>query len=648
MSVQRRPVFPASDPDEVSSNPSANRPFHEVAAARFSRRSVLASGAVAAAAGFLTGSTGTAHATAATASPPEPTGRRPTLGFTPVPTSDADRITLPEGYRAQVIIPWGTPIRPGGPAWRKDAANSAAEQAQQVGMNHDGMHFFPLGKGAERNRRGLLVLNHEYIDQQLLFPDGDAEMTREKVAKATAAHGVSIVELVHTDRHGWQVADSPRARRVTADTPVTFSGPVGPRHPALRAADPPRGTINNCSHGVTPWGTYLACEENFNAYFGTEHPGWEPTDLQARYGIDREGFGYRWHEADPRFDIAVNPHEANRFGWVVEIDPMDPDAVPVKRTALGRIKHEGCVTTEARGRIVAYTGDDQDGDYLYKFVGDGSWRAHRARGRSPLDHGTLYVARFEDDGTGRWLPLTHGTGPLTRDAGWADQADVLLRTREAADALGATPMDRPEWIAVNPVNQDVYCSLTNGSGRGGAANPRTPNPYGHIIRWRERDGDNTATTFTWDIFLLAGDPAYEERTDLTEDTRFGSPDGLWFDPDGRLWILTDVSNSSQNLPEKGYDRIGNNQMLAADPHTGEIRRFLTGPRGCEITGVITTPDQRTMFVNVQHPGEATPAWGEPTPENPRAVSNWPDFDPEGRPRSATIAIRRTDGGVIGA
>nr|WP_202803443.1 alkaline phosphatase PhoX [Streptomyces sp. AA0539] len=475
MSVQRRPVFPASDPDEVSSNPSANRPFHEVAAARFSRRSVLASGAVAAAAGFLTGSTGTAHATAATASPPEPTGRRPTLGFTPVPTSDADRLTLPEGYQAQVIIPWGTPIRPGGPAWRKDAANSAAEQAQQVGMNHDGMHFFPLGKGAERNRRGLLVLNHEYIDQQLLFPDGDAEMTREKVAKATAAHGVSIVELVHTDRHGWQVADSPRARRVTADTPVTFSGPVGPRHPALRAADPPRGTINNCSHGVTPWGTYLACEENFNAYFGTEHPGWEPTDLQARYGIDREGFGYRWHEADPRFDIAVNPHEANRFGWVVEIDPMDPDAVPVKRTALGRIKHEGCVTTEARGRIVAYTGDDQDGDYLYKFVGDGSWRAHRARGRSPLDHGTLYVARFEDDGTGRWLPLTHGTGPLTRDAGWADQADVLLRTREAADALGATPMDRPEWIAVNPVNQDVYCSLTNGSGRGGAANP-VPQP----------------------------------------------------------------------------------------------------------------------------------------------------------------------------
>ncbi|MGW3297084.1 PhoX family protein [Streptomyces xiamenensis] len=647
MSVQRRPVFPEFDPDEVSSNPSANRPFHEVAAARFSRRSVLASGAVAAAAGFLTGSTSTAQATPGPP-PTGPTGRRPTLGFTPVPTSDADGITLPAGYEAQVIIPWGTPIRPGGPAWRKDASNSAADQAEQVGMNHDGMHFFPLGKGAEGSRRGLLVLNHEYIDQQLLFPDGDAEMTREKVAKALAAHGVSIVELVRTDDRGWQVADSPRARRVTTDTPVTFSGPVGPRHPALRADGPPRGTINNCSHGVTPWGTYLACEENFNAYFGTERPGWEPTPEQARYGIDHEGFGYRWHEADPRFDIAVNPHEANRFGWVVEIDPMDPDAVPVKRTALGRIKHEGCVTTEARGRIVAYTGDDQDGDYLYKFIGEGTWRDQRARGRSPLDHGTLYVARFEDDGTGRWLPLTHGTGPLTRTNGWADQADVLLRTREAADALGATPMDRPEWIAVNPADQDVYCSLTNGSGRGGAANPRTPNPYGHIIRWRESRGDNTATTFTWDIFLLAGDPAYDERTDLTEDTRFGSPDGLWFDPDGRLWILTDVSNSSQNLPEKGYDRIGNNQMLAADPHTGEIRRFLTGPRGCEITGVITTPDQRTLFVNVQHPGEATPAWGEPTPGNPRAVSNWPDFDPEGRPRSATLAIRRTDGGVIGA
>ncbi|MFB4195269.1 PhoX family protein [Streptomyces carpaticus] len=650
MSAQRS-VFPQIDPDEVSSNPSGNRPFREVAARALSRRSVLAGGAVAAA-GFLVAGGGTAPAAAAAPAAPAGTpgrgGSRPFLGFTPVPTSDADALTVPDGYETQVLIPWGTPIRPGGPAWRKDAANSAADQAEQIGMNHDGMHFFPLGRGSEQNRRGMLVLNHEYIDQQLLFPDGDAEITPEKVAKALAAHGVSVVEIAAGRDGRWQVVDSPRARRVTAATPVTFSGPVGANHPALRANTAPQGTINNCSHGVTPWGTYLACEENFNAYFGTEDPDWEPTPQQARYGINREGFGYRWHEADPRFDVAVNGNELNRFGWVVEIDPMNPRATPVKRTALGRIKHEGCEITEARGRVVAYTGDDQDGDYIYKFVGSAPWRAQRALGRSPLDHGTLYVARFDDDGTGRWLPLTHGKGPLTKANGWADQADVLLRTREAADALGATPMDRPEWIAVNPRNQDVYCTLTNGSGRGGAANPRTPNPYGHIIRWSEKNGDNTATTFDWDIFVLAGDPAYDDRTELTEENRFGSPDGLWFDPDGRLWILTDVSNSSQNLPEKGYDHIGNNQMLAADPRTGEIRRFLTGPRGAEITGVITTPDQRTMFVNVQHPGEATVAWGEPTPENPRAVSNWPDFDPQGRPRSATVVIRRTDGGRIGA
>jgi len=319
----------------------------------------------------------------------------------------------------------------------------------------------------------------------------------------------------------------------------------------------------------------------------------------------------------------------------------------VKRTALGRIKHEGATVTEARGRVVVYTGDDQDGDYIYKFVGSAPWRWLRARRKSPLDHGTLYVAKFNDDGTGQWLPLTFGTGPLTAANGWQDQADVLLRTRQAADALGATPMDRPEWISVHPRSKDVYCSLTNGTAGPNAANPRDPNPYGHIIRWREKHGDNTSTTFDWDIFLLAGDPKYDPRVALAEEDIFGSPDGQWIDPDGRLWILTDISNSSQNLASKGYDRIGNNQMLASDPRTGEVRRFLVGPRGCEITGCITTPDQRTMFVNVQHPGEATTAWGTPTPENPRVVSNWPDFDPAGRPRSATLVIRKRDGGVIG-
>jgi uncharacterized protein len=546
-----------------------------------------------------------------------------------------------------VLVPWGQPLHSHGPKWRKDASNTAAEAAQQIGMHHDGMHFFPLGKGHDGNRRGLLVLNHEYVDRTLLYPDGDDEMTPDKVAKALASHGVAVVEIT-ADRQGrWRVVDSTYNRRITGTTPMAFSGPVSAKHPKLRANNPPLGTLNNCSHGYTPWGTYLTCEENWNGYFGTEDPHWQPTAEQQRYGVDATGFGYRWHLADPRFDLASNPNELNRFGWMVEIDPFKPRSKPVKRTALGRFKHEGATVTESRGRVVVYSGDDQDGEYIYKYVSAKPWRSLRAQGKSPLDHGTLYVARFDDDGTGIWLPLVHGEGPLTTGDGWQDQADVLLRTRDAADALGATRLDRPEWIAVHPKNQDVYATLTNGTGWDGAANPRTPNPYGHIIRWSEHRGDNTATTFEWDIFMLAGDPAYDPRVELDETSIFGSPDGLWFDPDGRLWIQTDISNSSQNLGSRGYDNIANNAMLAADPETGEIRRFLVGPRGCEITGVITTPDQRTMFVNVQHPGESSAAWGAPTPEDPRVVSNWPDFDPQGRPRPATVVIRKDDGGVIG-
>ncbi|WP_046468321.1 PhoX family protein [Allosalinactinospora lopnorensis] len=630
------------DPDDISSNRSGNPPFQKVLANRFSRRDMLRGGTIAAT-GFLVSGMVNGNAGAR----PTPGRPSPLLGFTAVPPSDADAVVVPDGYSADVLIRWGQPLRSDGPAWKKDASNTAEEAAEQIGSHHDGMHFFPLGKGKEANRHGLLVLNHEYIDRTLLYTDGDEEMTREKVDKALASHGVSIVEIELVDGE-WQAVDSECNRKVTPTTPVELSGPVPADHPELQARDPqPRGTINNCSHGVTPWNTYLTCEENFNAYFGTTDGSWEPTPEQDRYGINAAGFDYRWYEVDPRFDVATNPKELNRFGWVVEIDPFDPGHTPVKRTALGRVKHEGAVTTESRGRVVVYTGDDQDGDYIYKFVGSGPWKAVRARGESPLDHGTLYVARFDDDGSGEWLPLVFDEGPLTADNGWEDQADVLLRTREAADAVGATPMDRPEWIAVQPSSNDVFCSLTNGELGEGDASPRDPNPYGHIIKWREKDGHNTATTFTWDIFVLAGDPAYDDEVELDEDGIFGSPDGLWFDPDGRLWIQTDVSNSVQNDPEEGYDNIANNAMLAADPSTGEIRRFLTGPRGAEITGVITTPDQKTMFINVQHPGESTAAIGEPTPEDPRAVSNWPDFDSGGRARSATVVIRKDDGGVIG-
>ncbi|RNL86976.1 PhoX family phosphatase [Halostreptopolyspora alba] len=630
------------DPDDISSNRSGNTPFAKVVADRYSRRDVMRGGTVAATGFLLTGMTGTtvnAH--------PAKDGKSALLGFEAVPPSEEDKVTVPEGYSATVLLPWGHPLRSDGPSWAKDASNTVEEAAQQVGSHHDGMHFFPLGRGKDASEHGLLVVNHEYVDTTLLYTDGDEEMTQEKVDKALASHGVTIVEVRLVDGQ-WQVVDSDRNRKVTPTTPVEFSGPVPVDYPELQARDSQaRGTINNCSHGVTPWNTYLACEENFNSYFGTDDGSWEPNQLQRRYGINSEGFGYRWHEVDPRFDVAQNPRELNRFGWVVEIDPFDTDHTPVKRTALGRVKHEGATVTESRARVVVYTGDDQDGDYIYKFVGDKPWRSVRAKGNSPLDEGTLYVARFDDDGGGEWLPLVFGEGPLGSDNGWTGQADVLLRTREAADALGATPMDRPEWIAVQPGTQDVFCSLTNGELGEGDANPRNPNSYGHIIKWHEKNGHNTATTFTWDIFVLAGDPAYDDAVELDEDSIFGSPDGLWFDPDGRLWIQTDVSNSVQNDPDAGYDNIGNNQMLAADPDSGEIRRFLTGPKGAEITGVITTPDQRTMLINVQHPGEETATIGEPTPQDPRAVSNWPDFDPDGRPRSATVVIRKDDGGVIG-
>ncbi|MCF2528274.1 PhoX family protein [Yinghuangia soli] len=639
---------PVADPDDTPANPSRNRPFADIVA---SRRAVLR-GSTVAAAGFLAGTAvvGAAGAAAADSGRGSAQGRpggRPgkLLGFTAVAPSTADTFVVPPGYTADVLIPWGTPLRADGPKWRRDGSNSAADQAVQIGMNHDGMHFFPTGRGRECDRRGVLVLNHEYVDQSLLFPDGAAVMTKEKVDKALAGHGVSIVEVAE-ERGRWKLVDSRLNRRVTGATPMRFSGPVPAAHPALAAKGPVLGTLNNCSSGYTPWGTYLACEENWNSYFGTDDASWKATPAQARYGVDKAGFGYNWHKADPRFDLAADPNEVNRFGWVVEIDPFDGRSTPVKRTALGRIKHEGATVTESRGRIVVYTGDDQDKEYVYKFVGSSPWRSLRARGKSPLDHGTLYVAKFAADGTGTWLPLVFGQGALTAANGWADQADVLLRTRQAADAVGATPLDRPEWVAVHPHNKDVFLTLTNGSG-GGPVGPRTPNPYGQIVRWREDRGDSTSLTFRWDIFLLAGDPKYDPKVTLPEAQIFGSPDGLAVDDDGRLWIQTDISNSSQNLPAKGYDRIGNNQMLAADPATGEVRRFLTGPRGCEITGVTFTPDQRTMFVNVQHPGEATTAWGTPTPQNPRAVSNWPDFDPAGRPRSATVVIRKADGGKIG-
>jgi hypothetical protein len=639
-------------------NASANTTFDNVLRQYQSRRQVLRGGLVAAGATILAGTAPALFRQRAEA-------RTNLFDFQGIPVSQADQVVVPPGYTAQVLYAWGDPISDG-PAFKPDASNTAAEQMIQAGMHHDAIHFFPLPPGSDNSTRGLLVLNHEYTDDGLLHPDGMEPWTTEKVAKSQAAHGVSVIEVAFEGGQWRVVRPSTYARRLTGRTPMRFTGPAA-GHALLRTAADATGltvlgTLNNCAHGVTPWGTYLTCEENFNGYFvnqAGEVEGVSDVDQklrilkgQSRYGITKTGFGYRWHEHDERFDAARHPNEPNRFGWVVEVDPFDPQSEPVKHTALGRFKHEGAaVVLGADNRVVVYMGDDERNEYIYKFVSEGTYTpGERATNMRLLERGTLYVARFKPDGSGEWLALVHGQNGLDAAAGFPSQAEVVLQARAAGDVVGATKMDRPEWIAVHPNSREVYCTLTNNSTRGtekgpavDAANPREKNVYGHIIRWRDQGNDPRATSFAWDIFVLCGDPSMSEASKRgnIEGDMFGSPDGLWFDARGVLWIQTDVSTGALNKGD--YANIGNNQMLAADPATAEIRRFLTGPNGCEVTGVITTPDGRTMFVNIQHPGETSSERSDPA--KPTAVSSWPGGE---RPRAATVIIRKNDGGVIGS
>ncbi|MEM9607120.1 MAG: PhoX family phosphatase [Actinomycetota bacterium] len=629
--------------DDAVCNTSGNRPFGEILEASLSRRNFLAGGMATGAAAFLVGGSGSLMGAGTAAAGPRGNPGR-LISFDAIAPSVEDAVIVPDGYSTHVIARWGDPIVPSGPAFATDASNSAEEQEHQFGMGHDGMHYFPIGRGKAGSRRGMLVMNHEFTTGNLLFPDGEETWDADKTAKEQRAHGVAVCEVAQNRRtKEWSVVESRRARRIHVQTPMTFSGPAAGHRLLQTDADPdgttPVGTVNNCAHGSTPWKTYLTCEENFNGYFWNSGEG-ELTEEQAalfdRYGVSEFGFGYQWASTDDRFRADLNPNETNRFGWVVEIDPMDPDQTPVKRTALGRLKHEGAVVTESRRKhAVVYMGDDQRFDYIYKYVSARPWRQMTADGVSPLDEGTLYVARFDEDGTGAWLPLVYGEGPLTEENGFADQGDVMVKARMAADVLGATPMDRPEWTAVDPKTNDVYCTLTNNTrreeGDTDAANPRGPNDWGHIIRWTEAGSDNAAPDdFAWDLFVLAGPGDGVDGSTVSADAAFGSPDGLWFDDDGRLWIQTDGRQ-----PVESTD-----QMLVADPDTGEFKRFLTAVPGCEVTGVVTTPDRRTMFVNIQHPGDAG------TPEDPTLESSWPDYDGT-RPRPATVVITKDDGFRIG-
>ena len=630
------------------SNASGNLSIYDVS--HPSRRVILKGGLSAALAGLfapigiasLAGCATTGGATGSASS-------GPTLGFKSVPLNALDTVTVPEGYRAQVLYRWGDAVGIAGqmPAYKPDASNSAAEQAVQAGMHHDGIHYFPL----DGNQRGLLAMNHEYTDDGLLHVGGMQNWSAEKVAKAQAAMGVSVVEVV-AGAKGWELVRPSRyARRITASTPMMITGPAR-GHAMMRTRDDSSGavvlgTINNCAHGYTPWGTYLTCEENFNGYFN----GPDKLDAtQARWGLKKGGAGYRWHEHDERFDVAKHPNEYNRFGWVVEIDPTDPDSTPIKRTALGRAAHEGaCVTQTNDKRVVVYMGEDARFEYIYKFVSRDAVRVGGAKANADiLDHGTLFVARFGADGRGEWVELTQGRNGLGAEQGFATQGDVVIKARQASDLVGATKMDRPEWITADPNSGWVYCTLTNNSNRGkpgfpgvDAANPRVDNTMGNIIRWKE-DGDFDGRSFSWNHFVMAGDPTLD-RADAKGNVRgdsFGSPDGLWCDTHGVLWVQTDISTST--LSKGDYQGMSNNMMLAADVATGEVRRFLVGPRGCEITGCIATPDLRSMFINIQHPGET--ASERSNPDAPSLISSWPD---QARPRSATVVITKLDGGVIG-
>lgn len=641
---------------EDTANTCNNLALSDVLEARLSRRGLLQGSGALGMAGLFSGTFATlAEAAQGVGSLPTPK-----LGFAPVPFGFEDKVVVPAGYSAEVLYAWGDPVGIAGnmPAFKQDASNTAAEQEVQAGMHHDGMHYFPLPLGSTGSKHGLMAINHEYTDDGLLHVGGMNGWNGEKVKKAQAAVGVSIIEVEATGK-GWQVVrPSKYARRIHANTPIAIGGPARGHDLMKTEADPKAveilGTFQNCASGPTPWGTYLTCEENFDGVFANESGNL--TDLEKRYGITPTGAGYKWAWEDFRFDLQLNPNEANRFGWVVEIDPFDPKAKPVKRTALGRIKHEGATTTiAANGHVVVYMGDDQRFEYIYKFVSKNKYDPkNRKANMQLLEEGTLYVARFDADGSGTWLPLVAGQNGLTADKGFANQGDVVIKARMAADIAGATKMDRPEWIAVNPRKAgEVYCTLTNNSDRGkegkpgaDAANPRNANLFGHIIRWQENAGDATSTGFKWDIFALAGRPdaAKQEHVGNIKGDYFGSPDGLKFDQLGVLWVQTDVSTSTVNMKE--YKDMGNNQMMAVVPETGEFRRFLTGPNGCEITGLAFTPDNKTMFVNIQHPGE--PADERNDPAKPTAISTWPDGAKAGRPRSATVVIRKLDGGVIGS
>ncbi|MBR9825332.1 MAG: PhoX family phosphatase [Alphaproteobacteria bacterium] len=556
------------------------------------------------------------------------------------------------GLEDQIVIRWGDPLFDGiGPF--NPLAQSVADQENRFGYNNDYIGFVALPDDENGNQRALLCVNHEYTIGNLMFSGRAGRAgTAEEAAIEQAAHGGTIVEIVNIDGAWSYVQGSRYNRRITARTEgMELTGPAA-GHPRLATTADPEGrfvigTLNNCAGGITPWGTYLMAEENFNGYFSGEAAGPEQANHE-RYGVP--GGWYNWAEYEARFDLAREPNEPNRFGWVVEIDPMDPQSTPKKRTALGRFKHEGAESLVApSGQVVLYMGDDQRFDYVYKFVTAGRFNADdRAANRDLLDEGTLYVARFDADGSVEWMPLVYGQGPLTEENDFSSQGEVLIETRRAADLLGATPMDRPEDVQPNPQNGTIYVMLTNNSRRSedqtDAANPRGPNRFGHIIEITEPNGDFTSTTSRWEILVRCGDPAdpaigAEWGPGLSENGWFGSPDNAAMDSANRLYVSTDGSEVL-NQCANGVWRVETEGL-----ERGYSRLMFLAPTGAEICGPRLSDDENTFFLAVQHPADG----GEDFPGHARASTfddpstRWPDFAPDMPPRPAVVALTRADG-----
>ncbi|CAN7400174.1 PhoX family protein [Rhizobium sp. LjRoot258] len=657
--ISQKQIFPTSqleDADGDGHNRSDNPTMGEIIGRRFSRR------------GFLQGSLAVS-AIAATVSPIALSSAQKAraaggsaFSFTEVEAGvDADH-HVAAGYDADILLRWGDALFSDSPVF-DPKKQSAAAQSRQFGYNNDYVGYIPIDGSSQH---GILVVNHEYTNPHLMFPglvtiaDGkikQAPLTKEQVDIEMAAHGGTIVEIRKADGKWQVVPDGKYNRRITSVTETELTGPVAGHERVKTSADPTGtkviGTFNNCAGGVTPWGTYIMAEENFHGYFSGELPAdHKEAANYKRYGVP-EG-AYEWANFYDRFNVAKEPNEPNRFGWIVEVDVLDPTSTPKKRSALGRTKHEGAASiVDKDGRVVFYLGDDERFDYVYKFVTSGTYSANdRTANMTLLDEGTLYVAKFAEDGTLQWLPVVHGQGPLKAENGFTSQADVLIETRRAADLLGATKMDRPEDIEPNAVNGKVYVMLTNNTKRKpeqvDAANPRADNAFGHIIEITEDGGAFGATSGKWEVLLKCGDPAVADvgasfSTETTKNGWFGMPDNCSIDAAGRLWVATDGNNNKAT---------GRTDGLWAVDTEGDARAtsklFYRVPVGAELCGPLFLPDDETAFVAVQHPGDGGDDWsGHGRASYYEDLSTrWPDFKDDMPVRPAVVAITKVGGGKI--